>query len=336
MNQQYDMNSNVMPMSYTQSKSLPYIPSNNSQSVTFKTFQNFLKNSACVMSNLMPDSNGHVECSIDAYKYSTIVVLAVDESSMTQSVIDISTSLEEIEKRDLALSNPLDASKYYNETRISEVLRKEVSHGIEDITSTDYIMIDSIERVQQVMKEIRKAIGTSAGDDLSFLAKWHTYTKEGKNKKYSQFSCHEVNLFVYFKDTEYFEAVVKPYISNKMEKSFIDMWLIGNHDAVVKNKNVDLFDRLNTLEKCLLISEVVKDDKEEARLLADRIKLVSDKNEVRPEQINRIIDTVINLNLVQDKPVRLFSLWYFLPNIFRHYPMKYWENKLKIFLMKSI
>lgn len=92
-----------------------------------------------------------------------------------------------------------------------------------------------------------------------------------------------------------------------MEKSFIDFWLIGNHEVVISNKNVDKFDRLNTLEKCLLISEVVKDNKEEAQLLADRIKLMSDKNELRPDMINRIIDTVINLNLAQDKPVRFKS-----------------------------
>ena len=66
-----------------------------------------------------------------------------------------------------------------------------------------------------------------------------------------------------------------------MEKSFIDLWLVGDHDAVVKYKNIELLDRLNTLEKCLLISEVVKDSKEEAKAIADRIKLLSDQKELK-------------------------------------------------------
>jgi len=37
-------------------------------------------------------------------------------------------------------------------------------------------------------------------NDLSFLLKWNTLDEEEKNKKYSKFCCHEVNLFIYFKD----------------------------------------------------------------------------------------------------------------------------------------
>ena len=191
--------------------------------------------------------------------------------------------------------------------RNSEILKKGDSHDIEDITSTDYIMVDSIDRVIQAHKEIRRAIGHNATEDLAFLAKWSNLTFEEKNKKYSQFVCHEVNLFLYFKDPDYFKTVVRPFISNKMEKSFIDLWLVGDHDAVVKYKQLELHDRLNTLEKCLLISEVVKDSKEDAQAIAGRIKLLSDQKELKIDVINRIIDIVINLNMTQDQPVSIMK-----------------------------
>ena len=159
--------------------------------------------------------------------------------------------------------------------RNSLVLRKDESHEIEDITSTNYIMIDSLERILQVQKEMRKATSQYLTDDLSFLIKWGGYSQEEKNKKYSQYVCHEVNLFIYFKDPEYFKSVVRPFIANKMEKSFIDLWLVEDHDAAIKYKAIEHFDRLNTLGKCLLISEVVKDNKEEAQVLANKIKLLS-------------------------------------------------------------
>ena len=229
------------------------------------------------------------------------MILAVDDNTVAESSVDVLTALDKIEKRDLSLSNPLDPSKYYNEMRNSLVLRKDESHEIEDITSTNYIMIDSLERVLQVQKEVRKATSQYITDDLSFLIKWGGYTQEEKNKKYSQFVCHEVNLFIYFKDPEYFKSVVRPFIANKMEKSFIDLWLVGDHDAVIKYKAIEHFDRLNTLEKCLLISEVVKDNKEFAQVLVNRIKLLSDQKDIKIDVSNRIIDTVINLNMTQNQ-----------------------------------
>ena len=54
---------------------------------------------------------------------------------------------------------------------------------------------------------------------------------------------------------------------------------------------------------CLLISEVVKDSKEEAKVIADRIKLLSDQKELKIDVVNRIIDAVINLNMTQNQPV---------------------------------
>ena len=239
------------------------------------------------------------------------MVLVVDDNTVSESVVDVLSALDKVEKRDLSLSNPLDPTKYYNEMRNSLVLRKGESHGIEDITSTNYIMIDSLERVAQVQKEVCKVNYNSTSDDLSFLIKWSGYTQEEKNKKYSQYVCHEVNLFLYFKDPEYFKSVVRPFIANKMEKSFIDLWLIGDHDSIVKHRTIEHFDRLNTLEKCLLISEVVKDDKTEAQALADIIKQSSDYYEISIDLKNRITDSVINLNMTQNQQPNIPGIFIF-------------------------
>ena len=48
----------------------------------FKSFQNFLNNSACVLSNLVPDEKGAIKCSFDASKYSSAIILVIDEKSM--------------------------------------------------------------------------------------------------------------------------------------------------------------------------------------------------------------------------------------------------------------
>ena len=262
-------------------------------SSSYKSFLNFLNNSPTVINNLQPNADGHIECSIEADKYSTILILAFDENTVSQSIVDVSTAIESISKRDLSLSTPLNPKKFYNETRNSSLLEKSNSTVIEDITSTNYLIIDSLEKVSQVQDEIVKIAGQGGGiQNFNFLLNWHSLTTEEKSKKYSGFMSNEINLFLYFKDREYFDEVVKPFILNKMEKGFVDYWLIGDHEKVLTYKSMDTFNTLNAFEKCLLISEVLKDDVDEAKILAEHVRLIAGEDEPNV----KVFDLVINLN----------------------------------------
>jgi len=134
--------------------------------------------------------------------------------------------------------------------------------------------------------------------DLEFLIKWHTFSDEEKNKKYSNFCSHEVNLFIYFKDATYFKSVVRPFLVNKMEKSFIDHWLLGDYDKIKHYAQIEYLDELNTLEKCLLIYAIKDKDIHTAKSIADVIKMKADKNDYTPDEKIRFFDTVLNLNIL--------------------------------------
>lgn len=54
-----------------------------------------------------------------------------------------------------------------------------------------------------------------------------------------------MNLFLYFKDYDYFVSVAKPFISSKMEKTFIDYWLLGDYEAISQFQTACNFDKLN-------------------------------------------------------------------------------------------
>ena len=270
------------------------------QSVQYKSFQNFLENSALVASNLKPDEEGNIKVPLDLHQYSSLLILASDENSVTQVDYDLDCSSNKIETRDLSLSSPLNPNKNYNETRNTKILAKDETYKIDDITSTEYLIVDSLEKIQQVQNEIRKVSGYGGISDLDFITKWNSYEKEKKNNKYSKFMSHEMNLFLYFKDKEYFNNVVLPFIANKMEKTFIDNWLIGDYDKLYKYTDIKYFDKLNALEKCLLVHAVIKKDTAEAKALVDRIRISAEINKIKIEQKNRIFDTVINLNMMQD------------------------------------
>lgn len=91
-------------------------------------------------------------------------------------------------------------------------------------------------KVKEVLEELMKQSSQPANSfkNLSLLLKWFGMETEDKNIQYSQYSCHELNIFLYFKDKEYFEKIVRPHLVNKMEKTFVDLYLLGDYEKIFK------------------------------------------------------------------------------------------------------
>jgi len=58
------------------------------------------------------------------------------------------------------------------------------------------------------------------------MLKWPSQSSEEKAKKYSEYCSHEFNVFLKLKDPTFFENAVRPFLTNKMEKTFVDYWLL--------------------------------------------------------------------------------------------------------------
>ena len=253
----------------------------------FLSFQNFLAHPVFQAENLKPDTDGVVTVEFDSKLFSTGLIIALDEKSSTQQVVDLHVSEEGIEKKSFALENGLDVNKFYTEMRSCDLVNSGDRSAIEDITSTEYMIIDSIDKVKKVQDEVIRILGRGKMDeDLEFLLKWHTFEEEEKNKKYSKFCCHEVNLFLFFKDREYFDAVVRPFLVNKMEKEFVDHWLLGNFAELTRYGNVENLDNLNALEKTLLCHSLASTDQEQAEKIHELIQMRADNSDFTDDQKN--------------------------------------------------
>ena len=55
---------------------------------------------------------------------------------------------------------------------------------------------------------------------------WSTYTEETKLKTYSKKVSHELNSYIKHHDPEFFSKIVRPYINNKINKTFVDLCLL--------------------------------------------------------------------------------------------------------------
>jgi len=65
-------------------------------------------------------------------------------------MVDVPVTNVEIEKRDLSLNNPLSSEKYYNEVRNSIILWEKEKFKIDDITSIELMIIDSLDKVKRI------------------------------------------------------------------------------------------------------------------------------------------------------------------------------------------
>lgn len=65
-----------------------------------------------------------------------------------------------------------------------------------------------MEKVKNVLKELAAQQGTGQDSgimkDLDFVTRWAKLEEEAKHKLYSKHACAELNIFIYFKDSQYF------------------------------------------------------------------------------------------------------------------------------------
>jgi hypothetical protein len=93
-----------------------------------------------------------------------------------------------------------------------------------------------------------------------WVSNWNKYTNEEKLRTYDEKVCHELNTYIKWNDSPFFEKTVRPFISNKITKTFVDLCLLDHKDAL-GYAEMNLFKTLNEFEKVLLVQQLVKNNK---------------------------------------------------------------------------
>lgn len=60
------------------------------------------------------------------------------------------------------------------------------------------------------------------------------------------------------KDTPFFEEVVRGFIQNKIEKTFLDYYLLEDQEALDSFSRVENYHGLNPMEACLLVAHLCR------------------------------------------------------------------------------
>ena len=122
---------------------------------------------------------------------------------------------------------------------------------------------------------------------FAWLLQWPKLKDDERRAKYSEFACHELNFFLARKDAGFFEKVVRPYLANKKDKTFMDDYLLGNDLA--RYREPWAYARLNVVERALLAQRTKGEAANAARHLRELWEMIPPN----PDEQDRLFETAL-------------------------------------------
>ncbi|MEO8846763.1 MAG: hypothetical protein ABI591_11960 [Kofleriaceae bacterium] len=170
--------------------------------------------------------------------------------------------------RDLRLRVALDPDRHAMQKKLIASLRSGDRLEILDLATAKVHLIDSLERAHAYLLALRD---DPTLREFAWITRWHAMDESERRERYSKHACHELHLFLYFKDRAFFEAVVQPHLAHKRTKTFIDHWLLEND--VARYLEPSELAKLNAFELALL-DRRLRTEPALVRILADQVAVL--------------------------------------------------------------
>lgn len=228
---------------------------------------NFLANPAVILAGLTPDAQGRVRIPAGAFDGLQQFRIVAFDSALTTSR-EVLRAPRPIALRDERLTDGLDPARPMTQQRQIKVLEAGDTLVIRDGPNADAQTFQTLGDVFRLYATMTAgAPGRSALEPFEFLTRWPALDADEKRALYSEFACHEVNVFIHEKDPVFFREVVGPYLANKGAKTFMDDWLLG--EDLAGYLEPWRFRSLNAVERILLLRRLGLDaDRSAQDLLA--------------------------------------------------------------------
>lgn len=228
----------------------------------------FLPAPARVWANLKPDAGGVVRIPL-ADLAGRCEVLAIVSDGLGLAWRGASLEEPAWQPRDLRLAKALDPLQPVAERKTATGVAAGTPFTVADLPSARLETYDTLAKVFRFFQALQP------NDDFlkfAFLADWPNLKPERQRELYSEYACHEFNFFLYHKDRPFFDKVVKSYLANKRDQTFLDHWLLGVN--LSRYLEAGEFSRLNTLERILLGQRIPAQQAPVARAVVDQHNLI--------------------------------------------------------------
>jgi hypothetical protein len=236
----------------------------------------FLAHASAVLLNLAPDKDGLISIDRAAIgSHQQLHVVAVDPLNTTFRQISLPETSTVL--LDLRLLTALNPDQHFTQQKQVSVIPAGQPFVLADITTSKFEAYDSLARIYGLYNTL-----THDGNlaEFGFLLNWPKLKPEEKQAQYSKYASHELSFFLSRKDPEFFQQVIRPYLANKKDKTFVDHWLLA--DALEDYRQPWKHGQLNTAERVLLAQRINGERPITARQIADQFSLL-------PPNIDRTI-----------------------------------------------
>lgn len=206
----------------------------------------FLSGPGVVLANLVPDASDAVV--VPGAQLGDARQVLVQVCDATQSVTVIAPLMRrELAIRERRLMQGLPPDQHLVVQRRGQVVP---AGGTASVRQG----IDNRSRLCTTVEDLLSLYLTLDGDaglrGFFELARWSSLSEAERRRWYSAHACHEVHLFLWRKDRAFFDAVVRPYLANKLQPGFIDHWLL--EQDLTPWLSPERHRRLNLCERILL------------------------------------------------------------------------------------
>jgi len=215
----------------------------------------YLPAPATTLANLVPDADGLVRVPLAELGAGSLVhVLALDGAQAVYRTL--ARPETPLVPRARHLVAALDEREHSLEQRRIEFVPAGGTTVLDAARTTKSARLDSLAAVRRLFLSI------SGDADLArfeFVVRWPSLSRTEQLELYARHACHELHFFLYQKDPAFFGEVVRPYLANKLDKTFLDHWLLG--DDLSAYLEPFPFGRLNLIERILLARRVAQPER---------------------------------------------------------------------------
>ena len=227
----------------------------------------FLEDASALLVNLVPDKDGIVKVPAARLAGRGIIrVVATDPQSVIARTITAPGA--PLHAVDLRLIEALAPTGHFTQRKQLTVVPANTPFIIADIGASRFEVYDSLDKVYGLMATVRNDERFAT---FRFVTTWLNLKADEKKTLYSKHACHELNVFIHYKDPEFFKSTVAPFLVSKKDKTFVDHWLLG--DDLTGYLEPWRHARLNSAEKVLLSRRLAGESARTARWLDERLRL---------------------------------------------------------------
>ena len=197
--------------------------------------------------------------------------------------------------KDCTLKNSKKDSYIYSYSREVKFVNANSKVTVDNISNTQISLITNLKELFESYQTLVTG-GSQLFNEWVFRHSWTNLFPMEKLKKYDKFASHEFNLFLYFKDNDFFAEVVAPFIENKKEKQIMDFFLLGKTEEASQYFDVASIKQFNLLEQIFIDIFADKINPKFSNSILYFLKAQATVNKLSNDVINSKFEALLNAN----------------------------------------